>query len=110
DGQELALDVSTQAPEPLALHLEGRADDAAQRLDVRTLQLTLGEDTWQSTGPSVLRLEPDLSWQGLSLQSGRQRLALDVAMRGPRLDAALDLKDFNLGGLPPSLVPPSLQL
>ena len=109
-GRELTASLQSAGDEPLSLSLRGSADDARQRLTIASLALGLGDVTWQSVGTSRLSLERGVSWQGLVLRAGPQRLALDVTLVDGRVDAAAEVAEFSLGALPRLLVPADLGL
>lgn len=109
-GRELTAWLQTSGEEPLSLALRGTADDARQRLTIASLTLGVGDTTWQSEGTSRLSLAQGVSWQGLALRAGAQRIALDASLVEGRVDAATKLEGVALDELPRLLVPASLGL
>ncbi len=114
-GRALEATVSTGGATNLLVSLRGTVDKDRQGLELDALTLRYPEAGWTLQDPTHVgwsngRVAVATPHAPLTLTSGPQRLSLSLLKVGERLDAATELRAFDLGMLPKAFLPPSLQL
>ncbi len=110
-AQEFRLDLVTGGAIDLHLLAVGTRDPDSRGMSLNTLTLDYPEASWSLTQPARLGFrEEEVRIQGLQLRADRQLLAVDGSLRGQRVEAQIQLEQFDLGRIPKIAVDPSLAL
>lgn len=112
-GAQRALEaqVRVQGDAQLALSLEGTVDENGKGLAVEALTVAYPKATWTLRHPTHLGFGEAVEVApALTLDSGEQSLAVELRLRGERLDARANVRALELSLLPRLFVPESLGL
>ncbi|MDQ3264062.1 MAG: translocation/assembly module TamB domain-containing protein [Myxococcota bacterium] len=110
-AQEFRLELVTGGAIDLHLLAVGTRDPDSRGLSLNTLTLDYPEASWSLAQPARLGFrEEEIRISGLQLRSDQQLLAVDASLRGQRVEAEIQVEQFDLGRIPKIAVDPSFAL